>query len=88
MLFFYSLWPGDGLIQHKELHDVISACIKENGMEFSEEQIEDLTMAMFDDADPQHKGSLTYEALKDQLQKHGGLLENLSITWVFYRYTF
>ncbi|KAL5288492.1 NOX5 family protein [Megaselia abdita] len=71
---------GDGLIQHKELHDVISACIKENGMEFSEEQIEDLTMAMFDDADPQHKGSLTYEALKDQLQKHGGLLENLSIT--------
>lgn len=49
-------------------------------MEFSEDQIEDLTMAMFDDADPQHRGSLTYEALKDQLQKHGGLLENLSIT--------
>ncbi|XP_070850722.1 NADPH oxidase 5 isoform X2 [Drosophila suzukii] len=71
---------GDGLIQHKELHDVIRHCIKENGMEFSEDQIEDLTSAMFEDADPQNSGEITYEALKNQLHKHGGLLENLSIT--------
>ncbi|KAH8309544.1 hypothetical protein KR059_011653 [Drosophila kikkawai] len=72
--------PGDGLIQHKELHDVIRHCIKENGMEFSEDQIEDLTSAMFEDADPHNSGEITYEALKNQLNKHGGLLENLSIT--------
>ncbi|EDW02416.1 GH19904 [Drosophila grimshawi] len=71
---------GDGLIQHKELHDVIYHCIKENGMEFSEDQIEDLTSAMFEDADPHNSGEITYEALKNQLHKHGGLLENLSIT--------
>ncbi|KAH8285546.1 hypothetical protein KR054_010852 [Drosophila jambulina] len=71
---------GDGLIQHKELHDVIRHCIKENGMEFSEDQIEDLTSAMFEDADPHNSGEITYEALKNQLNKHGGLLENLSIT--------
>ncbi|XP_070066124.1 NADPH oxidase 5 isoform X4 [Drosophila virilis] len=71
---------GDGLIQHKELHDVIRHCIKENGMEFSEDQIEDLTSAMFEDADPHNSGEITYEALKNQLHKHGGLLENLSIT--------
>uniref|UniRef100_A0A1A9X4W1 NADPH oxidase 5 n=1 Tax=Glossina brevipalpis TaxID=37001 RepID=A0A1A9X4W1_9MUSC len=71
---------GDGLIQHKELHDVIRACMEENGMEFSEEQIEDLTTAMFEDADPYNRGEITYEALKNQLHKHGGLLENLSIT--------
>ncbi|XP_054736668.1 uncharacterized protein LOC129243576 isoform X1 [Anastrepha obliqua] len=71
---------GDGLIQHKELHDVIRACMEENGMEFSEEQIEDLTTAMFEDADPYNRGEITYEALKNQISKHGGLLENLSIT--------
>lgn len=42
-------------------------------------QIEDLTMAMFEDADKYNRGAITYEALKNQLEKHGGLLENLSI---------
>lgn len=52
----------------------------ENGMKFSDEQIENLTVAMFEDADPYNKGEITYEALKGQLEKHGGLLENISIS--------
>lgn len=44
-------------------------------------QIQDLTMAMFEDADPFNRGAITYEALKNQLEKHGGLLENLSIRY-------
>lgn len=59
-------------------------------------QIDDLTRAMFDDADHDKRGgkystlkvmktikkifsAITYEALTNQLTKHGGLLENLSI---------
>lgn len=53
--------------------------MEENGMQFSEEQIHDLTSAMFEDADTNNRGAITYEALKAQLEKHGGLLENLSI---------
>uniref|UniRef100_A0A0A9XY48 NADPH oxidase 5 n=2 Tax=Lygus hesperus TaxID=30085 RepID=A0A0A9XY48_LYGHE len=71
---------GDGLIQHKELQHVMRACMDENGMRFSEEQIDDLTMAMFEDADADNRGAITYEALKNQLTKHGGLLENLTIS--------
>ncbi|KAK4885210.1 hypothetical protein RN001_001481 [Aquatica leii] len=71
---------GDGLIQHKELQHVMRACMEENGMQFSEEQIEELTVAMFEDADTKNRGAITYEALKAQLEKHGGLLENLSIS--------
>ncbi|KAG5871550.1 hypothetical protein JTB14_011317 [Gonioctena quinquepunctata] len=70
----------DGLIQHKELQHVIKACMEENGMQFSDEQIDNLTMAMFEDADTNNRGAITYEALKNQLEKHGGLLENLSIS--------
>jgi len=55
------------------------ACMEENGMRFSEEQIEDLTSALFEDADVEVEGAITYEALKAQLEKHDGLLENLSI---------
>ncbi|XP_044745460.1 NADPH oxidase 5 isoform X2 [Coccinella septempunctata] len=71
---------GDGLIQHRELQHVMRACMEENGMHFSEEQIDDLTHAMFEDADTDNRGAITYEALKSQLEKHGGLLENLSIS--------
>jgi hypothetical protein len=71
---------GDGLIQQHELQHVMRACMEENGMKFSEEQIDDLTMAMFEDADSLKKGAITYEALTKQLMKHDGLLENLSIS--------
>ncbi|GFG34772.1 hypothetical protein Cfor_05500, partial [Coptotermes formosanus] len=68
------------LFKHRELQHVMRACMEENGMKFSEEQIDDLTMALFEDADPDNRGTITYEALKNQLEKHGGLLENLSIS--------
>ncbi|XP_045762856.1 NADPH oxidase 5 isoform X1 [Maniola jurtina] len=71
---------GDGLIQHRELQHVMRACMEENGMQFSDEQLLDLTSAMFEDADTEQRGAITYEALRDQLNKHGGLLENLSIS--------
>lgn len=71
---------GDGLIQQYELQHVMRACMEENGMKFSEEQLDDLTMAMFEDADSLNKGAITLEALTKQLMKHGGLLENLSIS--------
>ena len=69
-------FSGDGLIQHEELQHVMRACMDENGMKFSETQvnyvfiwmmescsisnflykIDDLTRAMFDDADPDNNG--------------------------------
>ncbi|KAK7075488.1 NADPH oxidase 5 [Halocaridina rubra] len=58
----------------------MKACMEENGMKFSDEQIEDLTLALFEDADTQRQGAITYESLKAQLLKHPGLLENLSIS--------
>lgn len=70
---------GDGLIQLRELEHVMRACMEENGMKFSDEQIEDLTLALFEDADQGNRGAITFEALKKQLEKHDGLLENLTI---------
>lgn len=55
--------------------------MEENGMQFSEDQLLDLTSAMLEDADAEERGAITYEALRHQLQKHGGLLENLTIRY-------
>ncbi|KAK0086854.1 hypothetical protein PV325_002416 [Microctonus aethiopoides] len=71
---------GDGLIQHRELEHVMRACMEENGMRFSDEQIVELTFALFDDADQENRGAITFEALKNQLEKHEGLRKNLSIS--------
>ncbi len=77
---------GNGLIHLHELKAVLKACTEENGMKFNESQLDQLTVALYDDA-RRHKGvsnygnrsGLTYEELRDQLLKHPGLVENLSI---------
>lgn len=44
------------MIQREELQHVMRACMDENGMKFNETQIDDLTRAMFEDADPDNRG--------------------------------
>lgn len=77
-LLHFEKFTGDGLIQLRELEHVLRACMEENCMSFSDEQIEELTIALFEDADPGSRGAITFEALKRQLEKHEGLLENLT----------
>ena len=63
------------------------ACMDENGMKFEEGEVDELTHALFHDAtfisdqpDPDAVVGITFEALKAQLTKHEGLLQNLSIS--------
>ncbi|XP_040570959.1 NADPH oxidase 5 isoform X2 [Lepeophtheirus salmonis] len=71
---------GDGLIQEKELQHVMRACMDENGMTFDENEVDELTGALFTDALIEGQNGITFEALKAQLTKHEGLLQNLSIS--------
>ena len=64
------------------------ACMDENGMKFDEGEVDELTRALFHDAtvvtstSNSHgaAGGITFDALKAQLTKHDGLLQNLSIS--------
>lgn len=76
---------GDGLIQEKELQHVMRACMDENGMRFDEGEVDELTRALFHDAtvvtsSAKNNAGITFDALKAQLTKHDGLLQNLSIS--------
>lgn len=60
----------------------------ENGMKFDEGEVDELTRALFHDATVVTStsnsngaaGGITFDALKAQLTKHDGLLQNLSIS--------
>ena len=70
------------------------ACMDENGMKFDEGEVDELTRALFHDATVVSStsnstnggapsagaGGITFDALKAQLTKHDGLLQNLSIS--------
>ena len=64
------------------------ACMDENGMKFDEGEVDELTRALFHDATVVTStsnsngaaGGITFDALKAQLTKHDGLLQNLSIS--------
>lgn len=45
----------------------------------SEEDLDDLTDVLFDAADEDKSGSITFEELKAELEKHPGVIENLTI---------
>ena len=85
-LLLINIYVGDGKIQINELRNVLEACTEENGMKFSDIQLDQLAVALFDDARGSGDGShharetgLDFEELKTQLFKQPGLLENLSI---------
>ena len=41
---------GDGLITLQELKEVLEACVKENGLSFTDDQLNQLTQGLYEDA--------------------------------------
>lgn len=79
---------GDGLIQLHDLKAVLKACTEENKMTFSEEQLDQLALALYEDAvdsvdsnTPSASNGLEFEHLKAQLDKHPGLIDELSFRY-------
>ena len=54
-------------------------------MKFSEEQLDQLTVALYDDArnesasEIERRPGVSYEELREQILRHPGLLENISV---------
>ena len=80
MIHFSWYVSGDGQIDQTELREIIKSCVAENGMEFDEDQVNDLAQALFVDAVKPGKDGITVDDLSDQFKKHKGLLENLTLS--------
>lgn len=54
------------------------ACMEENGLSFTDHEVEELTRALFEDADQDETGSISLQELRTQLQSRPDLYENLT----------
>lgn len=69
---------GDGLISFEELKLLMKSCIDENSLDFTDEEVDQLTFILFEDADTDHTGAIDFEEMKYMLQKRPGLIESLT----------
>ncbi|XP_072471291.1 NADPH oxidase 5 isoform X2 [Notamacropus eugenii] len=71
---------GSGSIDPDELRTVLQCCLKESAISLPEEKLDDLTLALFESADKDHNGSITFEELREELENFPEVMENLTIS--------
>ncbi|NXJ56208.1 NOX5 oxidase, partial [Spizaetus tyrannus] len=72
--------PSSGSIDPDELRVVLGWCLRESAIALPEERLGDLTLALFEAADKDHSGSITFEELREELEGFPEVLENLTIS--------
>lgn len=50
----------------------------ESALHFNDDQLDELTRVLIDDADDTNSGYLTFEQLQNALSKHPGVIDNLT----------
>ncbi|KAM6257015.1 NADPH oxidase 5-like [Porphyrio hochstetteri] len=71
---------GSGSIEPDELRVVLGWCLRESALALPEGRLADLTLALFEAADKDHSGSITFEELQEELEAFPEVLENMSIS--------
>ncbi|NWW95556.1 NOX5 oxidase, partial [Rhynochetos jubatus] len=71
---------GSGSIDPDELRVVLGWCLQESRIALPEERLGALTLALFEAADKDHSGSITFEELREELEGFPDVMENLTIS--------
>lgn len=74
-----SVLSGSGSIDPDELRTVLKSCLRESAISLPEEKLDDLTLALFESADKDNSGAITFEELKAELETFPEVMENLTI---------
>uniref|UniRef100_A0A3B4T5F8 NADPH oxidase 5 n=1 Tax=Seriola dumerili TaxID=41447 RepID=A0A3B4T5F8_SERDU len=78
--FWFLVSAGSGSIDPDELRTVLKSCLRESAISLPEEKLDDLTLALFESADKDNSGSITFEELKAELETFPEVMENLTIS--------
>ncbi len=70
---------GSGTIDRDELKTVLMSCMVESSMQISNDDMQELTDVLFDDADEDGNGAITFEELVGELEKYPALNDNLTL---------
>uniref|UniRef100_A0A8C0K3P4 NADPH oxidase 5 n=1 Tax=Canis lupus dingo TaxID=286419 RepID=A0A8C0K3P4_CANLU len=74
------LGTGSGSIDADELRTVLRSCMRESAISLPDEKLDQLTLALFESADKDCNGAITFDELRDELQRFPGVMENLTIS--------
>uniref|UniRef100_A0A3Q2Y2I2 NADPH oxidase 5 n=1 Tax=Hippocampus comes TaxID=109280 RepID=A0A3Q2Y2I2_HIPCM len=78
--FLFQVYDVDeGSIDPDELRTVLKSCLRESAISLPEEKLDDLTLALFESADKDNSGAITFEELKAELEDFPEVMENLTI---------
>lgn len=72
---------GSGSIDADELRTVLQSCLRESAISLPEEKLDQLTLTLFQSADKDGSGAITFDELRDELQQFPGVMENLTIRY-------
>ncbi|XP_043932309.1 NADPH oxidase 5 [Protopterus annectens] len=80
--FLFKVYDVDGncSIDSDELRTVLKSCLKESAISLPDEKLDDLTVALFESADKDKSGSITFKELKEELERFPEVMENLTIS--------
>ena len=78
-LFSLILHTGSGQIDHEELRTVLESCMEESALQLSASVLDDLTDALFEAADEDDSGTISFEELRQELEKYPDVMENMTI---------
>ncbi|OWK09824.1 NOX5 [Cervus elaphus hippelaphus] len=71
---------GSGSVDPDELRTVLQACLHESAISLPQEKLDQLALALFESADKDCSGTITFEELRDELQRVPEVMENLTIS--------
>ncbi|XP_075287422.1 NADPH oxidase 5 [Opisthocomus hoazin] len=71
---------GNGSIDAAELRLVLRWCLRESAIALPEERLRDLALVLFEAADKDRSGSVTFEELREVLEGFPEVMENLTIS--------
>ncbi|XP_033725578.1 NADPH oxidase 5-like [Pecten maximus] len=71
---------GSGFIDRDELNTVLRTSMEESSLALGEENITKMTDVIFEAADTDNNGEISFEELKMELEKYPGVMANLSIS--------
>ena len=57
-------------------------CVVDSSLSLADEQLEQLTDILFDDADENNDGSITFDEFKEQFDQHPDVIDNLCIRYI------
>ena len=58
---------------------VLRSCLVESSVQLSEDDLENLNLVLFEATDTNNSGQISFEEFQTELEKHPGVIENLTI---------